>query len=74
MSGEITCPRCGETECRRYGDLPANHCAAFGQCGEPGNLTGCTAFTDAPDGTACSQAACEGGAAACRAGGCIWPA
>src|SRR5262249_49368920 len=57
------------THCRPYRDVPKNVCAAFGECVQPGDLDSCKAHTDAPDGTACSSAAC-GGAGSCMGGSC----
>jgi MYXO-CTERM domain-containing protein len=67
---------CGalSTTCRLYDDLPANLCAGFGQCAEPGTLAECTRFHDATDGTACSEVACSSGAGgACHACACVFP-
>jgi MYXO-CTERM domain-containing protein len=65
--GALSCASLS-TACRTFTDLPAaaNQCVAFGQCAQPGQ---CTAFVDAPDGTACPAADC-GGMGACMAGIC----
>lgn len=71
--GVISCAALS-TECRTYQDQPMNRCAAFNLCIEPGSLSECDTYTDAPDGTACASAA--GGehvAGACRAGVCDVP-
>ncbi|MGZ3429362.1 MAG: FG-GAP repeat protein, partial [Polyangia bacterium] len=56
------------TDCRVFTDPPANRCAGFGECASSTALSECTAYTDLPDGTACSSAC--GGMGMCVAGGC----
>lgn len=68
LCGTLSCAAL-DTECRTY-KPSAVVCAAFGECGASNDLSVCTEYDPAPDGTACTAPGCTQ-AAACQAGTCV---
>jgi hypothetical protein len=50
------------SECRHYQDLTTQRCTSPGVCALPNDPDRCTHFTDADDGTPCSEGVCASGA------------
>jgi MYXO-CTERM domain-containing protein len=68
-AGELSCATLATT-CRKYDEITAHACAAFGQCAAPGSLAECTSWTAINEGNPCDDFACAGMAGTCKQGTC----
>jgi hypothetical protein len=56
------------TTCRTFSDPAPDRCIAFSECASSAELSQCTSYSDAADGTSCD---CGGLTGSCSAGACV---